>query len=138
MIPGITSVQALAARHQIPLNRIGGPIHITTGRQLAKGMMGDDVVVMLDGDCAFKTIKDDVDIYWGAYIGTADEILVSGPLRECGPRDREGPERGAGAPRLDHGHLSAAKELVDRSAAAATSMTAISPTCSRAPSTSPV
>jgi len=86
VIPGITSVQALAARHRIPLNRIGGPIHITTGRQLAKGMMGDDVVVMLDGDCAFKTIKDDVDIYCGAYIGTADEILVSGPLRECGPR----------------------------------------------------
>lgn len=86
VIPGITSVQALAARHRIPLNRIGGPIHITTGRQLAKGMIGDDVVVMLDGDCAFKTIKDDVDIYWGAYIGTADEILLSGPLRECGPQ----------------------------------------------------
>ncbi len=38
VIPGITSVQALAARHRIALNRIGGAIHITTGRQLAKGM----------------------------------------------------------------------------------------------------
>ena len=87
VIPGITSVQALAARHRIALNRIGGPIHITTGRQLANGMAGDNVVVMLDGDCAFKTIQDtDVDIYWGAYVGTADEILVSGKLRECGPK----------------------------------------------------
>ena len=86
VIPGITSVQALAARHRIALNRIGEPVHITTGRQLAKGMTGDNVVVMLDGDCAFKSVKDaNVDIYWGAYVGTPDEILMSGTLRECGP-----------------------------------------------------
>jgi len=86
VIPGITSVQALAARHKIALNRIGGPVHITTGRLLANGMPADDVVVMLDGDCAFKTVKDSgVDIYWGAYVGTADEILVSGKLEERGP-----------------------------------------------------
>ncbi len=83
VIPGITSVQALAARHRIALNRIGRPVHITTGRQLAKGMTGNDVVVMLDGECAFKTVKDgNVDIYWGAYVGTADEILVSGKLAD--------------------------------------------------------
>ncbi len=34
----------LAAQHQIALNRIGGPVHITTGRQLAKGLPGDDTV----------------------------------------------------------------------------------------------
>jgi precorrin-6A synthase len=86
VIPGITSVQALAAAHKIALNRIGGPIQITTGRLLAEGMPGDDVVVMLDGGCAFKAVKDrDVDIYWGAYVGTADEILVAGKLQQCGP-----------------------------------------------------
>ena len=86
VIPGITSVQALAARHKIALNRIGGPIHITTGRLLVNGMQADNVVVMLDGDCAFKNVKDiGVDIYWGAYVGTADEILVSGKLQERGP-----------------------------------------------------
>jgi len=86
VIPGITSVQALAARHKIALNRIGGPIHITTGRLLANGMPADNVVVMLDGGCAFKNVKDSgVDIYWGAYVGTADEILVSGKLQERGP-----------------------------------------------------
>ena len=85
VIPGITSAQALAARHRIALNRIGEPIHITTGRQLAKGMTTDNVVVMLDSDCAFKNVSGDVDIYWGAYVGTTDEILVSGRLQECGP-----------------------------------------------------
>ena len=83
VIPGITSVQALTARHRITLNRIGGPVHITTGRQLAKGLPGDDTVVMLDGECTFKTVKDDgIDIYWGAYLGTEDEILISGRLSD--------------------------------------------------------
>lgn len=85
VIPGITSVQALAARHRITLNRIGQSIHITTGRKLAEGLPDDigDVVVMLDAGCSFKSIDDpEMDIYWGAYVGTDDEILVSGKLRE--------------------------------------------------------
>ena len=85
VIPGITSVQALAARHRITLNRIGQSIHITTGRKLAEGLPDDigDVVVMLDAGCSFKSIGDpEMDIYWGAYVGTDDEILVSGKLRE--------------------------------------------------------
>jgi precorrin-6A synthase len=85
VIPGITSVQALAAAHRIALNRIGGAVQITTGRRLARGLPddADDVVVMLDGEAAFKAVSErDVDIYWGAYVGTPDEILVSGPLSE--------------------------------------------------------
>jgi len=35
VIPGITAVQALAARHKIPLNRIAEPVALTTGRKLA-------------------------------------------------------------------------------------------------------
>lgn len=85
VIPGISSIQALAARHKIALNRIGKSIHITTGRKISEGLPNniDDVVVMLDAECSFKTIKDaEMDIYWGAYVGTEDEILVSGNLRE--------------------------------------------------------
>jgi precorrin-6A synthase len=84
VIPGITSIQALAARHRIALNRIGEPIHITTGRRLAAGHAQnmDNVVVMLDGGCAFKNVANDgIDIHWGAYLGTEDEILVSGDLK---------------------------------------------------------
>ena len=85
VIPGISAIQALAAQHRIALNRIGRPVHITTGRKLAEGLPddADDVIVMLDGDCSFKSVADeDLDIYWGAYLGTADEILVAGDLRE--------------------------------------------------------
>ena len=85
VIPGITSVQALAAKHRIPLNRIGESIHITTGRKLAQGFPpnADSVIVMLDGDQAFKSLDGtDLDIYWGAYIGMKDEILVSGRLSD--------------------------------------------------------
>ena len=85
VIPGISSIQALAARHRIALNRIGKSIHITTGRKITEGLPNniDDVVVMLDAECSFKNVRDlEIDIYWGAYIGTEDEILVSGNLRE--------------------------------------------------------
>jgi precorrin-6A synthase len=85
VIPGISAIQALAARHRIALNRIGRPIHITTGRKIAEGLPTniDDVVVMLDADCSFKHLGDSkIDIYWGAYVGTEDEILVAGNLRE--------------------------------------------------------
>jgi precorrin-6A synthase len=85
VIPGISSVQALAARHKIALNRIGRAIHITTGRKIEEGLPNnvDDVVVMLDADCAFKSVTEAaMDIYWGAYLGTEDEILVSGNLRQ--------------------------------------------------------
>jgi precorrin-6A synthase len=85
VIPGISSIQALAAKHRIALNRIGKSIHITTGRKIAEGLPNniDDVVVMLDADCAFRNIGEaGIDIYWGAYLGTEDEILVSGSLRE--------------------------------------------------------
>jgi len=83
VIPGISSVQVLAARHRVPLNRIGEAVHITTGRKLREEFPGnaDSVVVMLDGEQSFKTIEDGgIDIYWGAYVGTPDEILLSGRL----------------------------------------------------------
>lgn len=89
VIPGVSSLHSLTARHRIPLNRIGEPIHITTGRRLADGMPPglDNVVVMLDGECAFRNIHDDtVQIYWGAYLGTPDEILIAGPVTAVGER----------------------------------------------------
>jgi len=85
VIPGITSVQALAARHRLPLNRIGEPVHITTGRRLADGLPEelDSAVVMLDADFAAADLNDpDLHVYWGAYLGTPNEQLRSGPLHE--------------------------------------------------------
>jgi precorrin-6A synthase len=102
VVPGISSVSTLAARFRVGLNQVGRPIQITTGRRLAKQWPDDvdDVVVMLDAQTAFSEHLDqDADIYWGAYLGTPDELLISGPLREVAPqiekvraeaRDRKG------------------------------------------------
>jgi precorrin-6A synthase len=36
---------------------------------------------MLDARCAFRALADgSTDIYWGAYLGTPDELLVSGEI----------------------------------------------------------
>ncbi|MFC3694829.1 precorrin-6A synthase (deacetylating) [Chenggangzhangella methanolivorans] len=83
VIPGITSVQALTARHRTTLNAIGRAVTITPGRRLAERFPDgvDSVVVMLDAENAFRRLReDDVDIYWGAYVGTPDEILIAGKL----------------------------------------------------------
>ncbi|MDU0810892.1 MAG: precorrin-6A synthase (deacetylating) [Burkholderia sp.] len=85
VIPGISSVQALAARHRISLNEIGQPIEIKNGRTLIEDFSNNasSIVVMLDANNAFhKVINNDFDIYWGAYVGTPDEILVSGKLSD--------------------------------------------------------
>ncbi|MCM3882968.1 precorrin-6A synthase (deacetylating) [Frankia sp. R82] len=88
VIPGISSVQSLAASHRLVLNGIGTPVTITTGRRLAESGFPpdvDDLVVMLDGDTAFTALAAtdagaDLDIYWGAYLGTDDELLIHGRL----------------------------------------------------------
>ncbi|QNI08422.1 precorrin-6A synthase (deacetylating) [Mycobacterium kubicae] len=86
VIPGITAVQALTARHRIPLNDVGEPVLITTGRQLRAQRLSGSAVVMLDADCSFQTCPPDTLIWWGAYLGTEDELLVSGTVGEVGAR----------------------------------------------------
>ncbi len=90
VVPGLSSMQVLAARHGVPLNGIGGSVLITTGRRLAAGWPADadSVVVMLDGDPAFAHLDPDLTIYWGAYLGGPDEILVSGRLGNVGDEIR--------------------------------------------------
>lgn len=85
VIPGISCVLALAAAFKIPLNRQGRSVEISPARLLAAGMPEDtdDVVVMLDGKQTFSKIDPaGIDIYWGAYLGAENEILISGPLDE--------------------------------------------------------
>lgn len=86
VIPGITAVQALTARHRIPLNAVGEPVLITTGRRLREGVLTGSAVVMLDADCSFRACPPDTLIWWGAYLGTEDELLVAGTVGEVGAR----------------------------------------------------
>ncbi len=49
----------------------------------------------------------DDEIYWGAYVGTPDEILISGRVADVGRAHHRRAGRRAAAARLDHGHLPA-------------------------------
>jgi precorrin-6A synthase len=90
VVPGLSSIQLLAAAHRISLTRVGRPVHVTTGRRLRSGGFPpdcDDVVVMLDAECAFRDVDPTgVTIYWGAYLGSPHQILVSGDLAAVGDR----------------------------------------------------
>lgn len=85
VVPGITSMQVLTARHKIPLNSIAESILITTGRRL-KEIHPEDVknaVVLLDNYLTYRNFTDaDLNIYWGGCLGTEKEILISGRLKE--------------------------------------------------------
>jgi precorrin-6A synthase len=89
VIPGITAIQALTARHRIPLNDVGEPVLITTGRRLRENGLSGSAVVMLDGDCSFLSCPGDTRIWWGAYLGTPDELLVAGTVGEVGDKIAE-------------------------------------------------
>jgi precorrin-6A synthase len=86
VVPGVSSIEVLAARHGVPVNRIGRGVLVTTGRRLRDDGLPegvDDAVVMLDGGTAFTTlVGQGFDIYWGAYLGMPDELLLAGPLDE--------------------------------------------------------
>lgn len=85
VIPGISAPQALAAQHQVALNRVGEAVTITTGRRVGEGEadMLSSAVVMLDNHHVFQRFAgDEAEIFWGAYLGTEEEILVAGKVSE--------------------------------------------------------
>ena len=59
---------------------------ITTGRQLINFGFPDDIdtaIIMLDGNCSFRTLEQEkYYIWWGAYLGMEQELLVEGKLNE--------------------------------------------------------
>jgi precorrin-6A synthase len=87
VIPGISSLSLLAARHKMILNRVGQSIHITTGRRLVDEYdpgLGD-VAVMLDGDLACTDLvrqHPGLTVFWGAQLGLPDEVLITGLLAD--------------------------------------------------------
>ncbi|MEV6878424.1 precorrin-6A synthase (deacetylating) [Amycolatopsis sp. NPDC051128] len=86
VIPGISSISALVARHRTTMNQIGRSVQLTTGRRLATGWPEgvDDVFVLLDAHTTFdRFTTDGLHIFWGAYVGTPDEILIAGPLTDA-------------------------------------------------------
>lgn len=87
VIPGIGAIQALAAENVICLNRVAGPIHITTGRRLPREWSPNlgTVVVMLDNGLACTQLvarAPDLEIIWGAYIGFPWQVIRRGRLAD--------------------------------------------------------
>jgi len=89
VVPGITSLQVLTAAHAIPLNSLGAPVIITTGRRLRDHgwpVGADSVAVMLDAGGAFNVLDPTgITIWWGAYVGLPQQTLLHGPLDVIGP-----------------------------------------------------
>jgi precorrin-6A synthase len=79
VIPGISSLQLLAARHRIVLHEIGQPITVTTARKLREAVDAgaDNILVMLSARIEFEGLED-WHIWWGANLGTQHERLVAG------------------------------------------------------------
>jgi precorrin-6A synthase len=101
VIPGITAIQALCAAHTIALNAVAAPVTITTGRQLRDHGWppgADRIVVMLDAEASFQRLAPQgVLIWWGAFLGMPEEMLIAGPLAEAGPRILTARARGRAA-----------------------------------------
>jgi precorrin-6A synthase len=90
VVPGISSVQLLAARHRLVLHEVGQALHVTTGRRLREAVEQgqDNVVVMLNR--VIDLVGPDLDlgdwaIWWGANLGTAHEALVAGRVADVLP-----------------------------------------------------
>lgn len=105
VIPGITSLQTLTAAHATVLNEIGAPFVVTTGRRLRDegwptGI--DTVAVMLDAGGAFDAVDPSgIHIWWGAYVGMKEQIIIEGPLADVS----EEITRTRARARADHGWI---------------------------------
>ena len=84
IIPGISAFQILSAKHKIPLTKIAGSLLFTTPRGLKKfSEIKENTVVFLDNYESYRKFNQkDLKIYWGAYLGTEKEVLLSGRLSE--------------------------------------------------------
>ena len=79
VVPGVSAVSLLAARHKLVLNEVGSAVTLTTGRRLLETVAagGDNLVVMLDGDLACAALDlTEWTVWWGANLGTSDEALL--------------------------------------------------------------
>jgi len=86
IIPGISALSLLSAKHSISLTKIAESLLITTPRGLRKlKHISMNTLVFLDNYETFKLFKEDknLKIYWGAYLGSDKEVLHSGNLSQC-------------------------------------------------------
>lgn len=89
VLPGVTSVSALAAAHGVVQTNIGQSVLITTGRQLKGGLPGEHGTIadMVDAQGhVWNQDGPEWTAYWGAFVGLPNQTLDQGPLHDV--RDR--------------------------------------------------
>ena len=86
VIPGISSIQLLAARHRLVLHEVGEPLHVTTRRRLREAIESgqENLVVMLNSSIDLDGLED-WQIWWGGNLGTPSEELVAGRVGDVLP-----------------------------------------------------
>jgi precorrin-6A synthase len=79
VVPGISALQLLAARHRIVLHDIGQPLHVTTSRLLADAVASGqtNIAVMLNRAVELDGLEEWT-IWWGGNLGRPEEELVAG------------------------------------------------------------
>lgn len=79
VVPGISALQLLAARHRIVLHDVGQPLHVTTGRLLADTVAAGqtNIAVLLNRAVELDGLEDWT-IWWGGNLGRPEEELVAG------------------------------------------------------------
>jgi precorrin-6A synthase len=94
VVPGISSVQLLAARHRLVLHGVGAPLHLTTARGVLDAVAAGqtNLVVMLNRVIDLPGL-DDWSIWWGGNLGTPHEELVAGRVGDVVPEIEAARER---------------------------------------------
>ncbi|MBF4163321.1 precorrin-6A synthase (deacetylating) [Nocardioides sp. CBS4Y-1] len=81
VVPGISSLALLAARHRVVLHEVARPLHVTTARRLPEALAEGqrNVVVLLNRrlDLADLDVAE-WSIWWSANLGAAGERSVAG------------------------------------------------------------
>lgn len=86
VVPGVSSLQLLAAAHRIVLHEVGQPITVTTGRRLREAVDAgaDNVLVVLNAGLKLDGLEDWT-IWWGANLAAPSQRLVSGRVGDVLP-----------------------------------------------------
>lgn len=94
VLPGISALQVLAARHRLVLHEIGGTVTVTTGRRLRQVIDAgaDNIVVMLSAELPLDELED-WRVWWGGNLGDPGEQLVAGRVGEVLTELRERRDR---------------------------------------------
>ncbi|GAB2626921.1 precorrin-6A synthase (deacetylating) [Nocardioides ginkgobilobae] len=85
VVPGVSSLQLLAARHRLVLHDVTQPLHVTTARRLPEALAQGqrNVVVLLNRrvDLAGLGVEDWT-MWWAANLGAGGEQAVAGRVRD--------------------------------------------------------